>query len=42
MEVLNHPRLNHKMEVTSGVLADQCSAILKQFFADRRNAALNP
>ncbi len=39
LEVLNHPRLNHTMEVTSGVLADECSAILKSFFAEKRGAA---
>jgi tRNA(adenine34) deaminase len=36
MDVLNHPRLNHRMEVTSGVLADGCSEILQQFFRQRR------
>jgi tRNA(adenine34) deaminase len=36
LEIVNHPRLNHQMEVTSGVLADQCSAILKAFFQSRR------
>jgi tRNA(adenine34) deaminase len=36
LEVVNHPRLNHRMEVTSGVLADQCSEILKAFFQSRR------
>jgi tRNA(adenine34) deaminase len=36
LEVVNHPRLNHRMEVTSGVLADQCSEVLKAFFQSRR------
>jgi tRNA(adenine34) deaminase len=36
LEVLNHPRLNHRMEVTSGVLADGCSEILQQFFRQKR------
>ncbi len=35
-EVLNHPRLNHRVDVTSGVLADECAAILQAFFAARR------
>ncbi len=39
LEVLNHPRLNHKLEITPGVLAEECSAILKRFFAERRGAA---
>lgn len=36
LEVLNHPRLNHKMPVTSGVLGEECGAILKEFFRSRR------
>lgn len=36
LEVINHPRLNHQMEVTSGVLADQCSEILQEFFRQKR------
>jgi tRNA(adenine34) deaminase len=37
LQVLNHPQLNHQMEVTSGVLADQCSAILQDFFRQKRS-----
>ncbi|HEX3436193.1 MAG TPA: tRNA adenosine(34) deaminase TadA [Pseudacidobacterium sp.] len=37
LEVLNHPKLNHKMLVTSGVLADECSTLLKEFFRSRRD-----
>ncbi|HUS29471.1 MAG TPA: tRNA adenosine(34) deaminase TadA [Kofleriaceae bacterium] len=29
-------RLNHRMAVTSGVLATECAAVLSQFFADLR------
>jgi len=36
MAVLNHPKLNHQMEVTSGVLAEQSSEILTSFFKTRR------
>jgi tRNA(adenine34) deaminase len=36
LEVLNHPRLNHQMEVTSGVLRERCSEILRAFFQSRR------
>jgi tRNA(adenine34) deaminase len=36
MEVLNHPRLNHKMEVRSGVLAGRCAELVQKFFRDRR------
>ncbi|HEX4005244.1 MAG TPA: tRNA adenosine(34) deaminase TadA [Acidobacteriaceae bacterium] len=38
LEVLNHPRLNHKMAVTAGVLADECGELLRQFFRERRSA----
>lgn len=36
MEVLNHPRLNHRMEVRGGVLAGRCAELLQAFFRDRR------
>jgi tRNA(adenine34) deaminase len=35
-EVLSHPKLNHRVEVTSGILAEQCAGILQQFFTARR------
>jgi len=35
-EMLNHPRLNHRVEVTAGILANECAAILQSFFAVRR------
>ena len=34
--VLDHPQLNHRVEVTAGVLAEESAAILKTFFAARR------
>ena len=30
------PRLNHEVDVTAGVLADESTALLQAFFADRR------
>lgn len=36
LSVLNHPRLNHQMEITRGVLEEQCSEILREFFRGRR------
>ncbi len=36
MQVLNHPSLNHKMEVRSGILAGRCAALLQEFFRSRR------
>jgi len=35
-EVLSHPKLNHRVDVTPGVLAEQCAAILQRFFTARR------
>src|SRR5256885_7179298 len=35
-EVLSHPRLNHRVEVTSGVLAAECASVIQSFFAERR------
>lgn len=37
-QVLANPGLNHRVEVTSGVLAAQAAAQLKSFFAARRQA----
>lgn len=36
MSVLNHPQLNHRMEVTRGVLAARCQELLQSFFRNRR------
>jgi tRNA(adenine34) deaminase len=36
LQVLNHPRLNHQMEVRSGVLAGRCGEVLQTFFKGRR------
>ncbi|GAB20188.1 tRNA-specific adenosine deaminase [Gordonia effusa NBRC 100432] len=36
-DVLRDPRLTHRPEVRGGVLADECAAIVQQFFASRRD-----
>ena len=36
LAVLNHPQLNHQVEVTSGLLAEECGALLTAFFRARR------
>jgi tRNA(adenine34) deaminase len=36
MQVVNHPQLNHQMEVRGGVLAGRCSEMLQAFFKSRR------
>jgi tRNA(adenine34) deaminase len=38
LEVMNHPKLNHRVEVVSGLLADECGQILTTFFRSRRGA----
>lgn len=35
-DVVRDPRLNHRVAVTSGVLAEECGAVLRRFFDDRR------
>ena len=36
LQVINHPSLNHRMEITSGVLAGKCSEVLQKFFRQKR------
>src|SRR5207244_9062567 len=36
LQVLNHPALNHQMEVVPGVLAEKSAALLQEFFRSRR------
>ncbi len=35
--VVDDERLNHQTTITSGVLADECAALLQDFFAARRD-----
>ncbi len=39
VDLFAEPRLNHQTVATGGVLAAECGALLKQFFAGRRNGA---
>jgi tRNA(adenine34) deaminase len=36
LDVLGEPRLNHRPEVAGGLLAEECGALLSEFFASRR------
>lgn len=36
MQVLNHPQVNHRVEVTSGVLAGRSMDLLQSFFREKR------
>ncbi|MEK7286416.1 MAG: nucleoside deaminase, partial [Nitrospirota bacterium] len=35
-DIVREPRLNHRVEVLSGVLEENCRCVLKEFFAGRR------
>jgi tRNA(adenine34) deaminase len=37
VDVLRHPRLNHRVEVDVGLLAQEAAALLSQFFSDLRD-----
>ncbi len=39
LDVIHEPRLNHRVPVTSGVLAGECGAILREFFQRKRRKA---
>jgi tRNA(adenine34) deaminase len=43
VNLLQHPRLNHRCEITSGVRQDECAQLLQAFFRERGSAegALN-
>ena len=36
MRALDHPALNHRVEVIEGVLDEECGQIMQDFFRDRR------
>jgi tRNA(adenine34) deaminase len=40
LSVMNHPALNHQVDVTEGVLAEECSTMLTDFFRRRRAQAV--
>lgn len=39
MAVVNHPSLNHKMEVVAGVLAGRCADAVQSFFRGKRESS---
>lgn len=41
-DLLRHPRLNHRPDVRAGVLADECSRLLEEFFAQQRSSDRRP
>lgn len=38
LDVFGYPQINHHTQVVRGVLADECAAVLAQFFQERRAA----
>ena len=40
-DLASSPHTNHRLAVTSGVLAEDCGALLRQFFAERRGVGRN-
>jgi tRNA(adenine34) deaminase len=38
LNILQMPELNHRSEITSGVLADECLSLIREFFRARRLA----
>jgi tRNA(adenine34) deaminase len=41
-DLVRHPRLNHRLEVTTGVREEEASDLLREFFAERRSVESNP
>src|SRR6266513_3400656 len=41
VNLLQHPALNHHCEITSGVLQNECAAILQDFFQKKRASKTN-
>jgi len=37
LDVINHPKLNHQLQVIGGVMADECGELLRAFFRERRS-----
>jgi len=36
LAVLNHPKLNHQVEIARGILDEECAGLLRDFFRQRR------
>jgi tRNA(adenine34) deaminase len=40
-DILRHPRLNHRPEVSAGVMAEESGSMLRAFFEERRAALVD-
>ena len=38
LSVLNHPRLNHQMQIEQGILSEESGDLLRSFFRERRSS----
>ncbi len=38
INIANHKSLNHRMEVKGGILAEECSSVVSDFFKEKRKA----
>ncbi|WP_297207741.1 tRNA adenosine(34) deaminase TadA [uncultured Pluralibacter sp.] len=36
IDILHHPGMNHRVEITEGIMRDECAAMLSDFFRQRR------
>jgi tRNA(adenine34) deaminase len=41
-QLVSDPRLNHRIPITGGVRAEECAAVLQQFFAELRRGPSYP
>jgi tRNA(adenine34) deaminase len=41
-DLARHPRLNHRVELTTGVLAGEAGEMLRAFFRERRRSRVDP
>jgi len=39
LDVVREPKLNHRVEIAAGLRAEECGALLKEFFARKRREA---
>jgi tRNA(adenine34) deaminase len=38
VRALDHPTLNHRFDITAGVLADDCRGVMQEFFRQKRTS----
>ncbi|RYD02628.1 hypothetical protein N752_25205 [Desulforamulus aquiferis] len=37
LDIVNQPRFNHRVEVISGIMEDECREVIQKFFKSLRN-----